>query len=37
MKTTKDQQRKIMRKKECLQIARLFYLSKKDLDAALDG
>ena len=36
MKTAKDQERKIMHRKECLQIARLFYLSKKDLDAALD-
>ena len=35
-KTAKDQQRKIMCKKECLQIARSFHLSRKDLDAALD-
>ena len=35
-KTAQGQHRKIMCKKECLQIARLFHLSKKDLDAALD-
>ena len=35
-KMARDQQRKIMCKKECLQIAGSFHLSRKDLDAALD-
>ena len=35
-KAAKDQRRKIMCKKECLQIARSFHLSKKDHEAALD-
>ena len=35
-KAAKDKLRKIMCKKECLQIARSFHLSKKDHEAALD-
>ena len=34
-KIAKDDDRKIMRREECLQIARSFHLSKEDLDAAL--
>ena len=35
-KIARDDHRKIMHREECLQIARYFHLSKKDLNAALD-
>ena len=35
-KIAKDDHRKIMHREECLQVARHFHLSKKDLNAALD-
>ena len=35
-KVARDCDRKILHRKECLQVAKLFHISKKDLNAVLD-